>query len=80
MQKSSSRTDLLRVTSKYTFFDFFRDNRVPPYRVQKRKMRKDGLPDESLKEFIMVEDRFLNLERLFVCTQTSRKMEAFGLS
>jgi hypothetical protein len=44
------------------------------------KMRKDGLPDESLKEFIMMEDRFLNLERLSVCTQTSRKMEAFGLS
>ena len=28
----------------------------------------------------MMEDRFLNLERLSVCTQTSRKIEAFGLS
>jgi len=44
------------------------------------QMRKDGLGEESLKEFIMMEDRFLNLERLSVCTQTSRKMEAFGLS
>jgi hypothetical protein len=44
------------------------------------QMRKDGMADESIKEFIMMEDRFLNLERLSVCTQTSRKMEAFGLS
>ena len=44
------------------------------------QMRKDGIPDDSLKEFIMMEDRFLNLERLSVCTQTSRIIEAFGLS
>lgn len=44
------------------------------------QMRKDGIPDESLKEFIMMEDRFLNLERLSVCTQTTRIIEAFGLS
>jgi hypothetical protein len=44
------------------------------------QMRKDGIPEESLKEFIMMEDRFLNLERLSVCTETSRKIEAFGLS
>ena len=44
------------------------------------QMRKDGIPDESLKEFIMMEDRFLNLEHLSVCTQTSRIIEAFGLS
>ena len=44
------------------------------------QMRKDGIPDESLKEFIMMEDRFLKLERLSVCTQTSRIIEAFGLS
>jgi hypothetical protein len=44
------------------------------------QMRKDGVPDESLKEFIMMEDRFLKLESLSVCTQTSRIIEAFGLS
>ena len=44
------------------------------------QMLKDGIPDESLKEFIMMEDRFLNLEHLSVCTQTSRIIEAFGLS
>jgi hypothetical protein len=44
------------------------------------QMRKDGIPDESLKEFIMMEDRFLKLESLSVCTQTSRIIEAFGLS
>lgn len=44
------------------------------------QMRKDGLPDELLKEFIMMEDKLLNLERLSVCTQTSRIIEAFGLS
>ena len=44
------------------------------------QMRKDGIPDESLKEFIMMEDRFLKLESLSVCTQISRIIEAFGLS
>lgn len=44
------------------------------------QMRKDGLPDELLKEFIMMEDKLLNLERLSVCTQTSRMIEAFALS
>jgi hypothetical protein len=44
------------------------------------QMRKDGLPDELLKEFIMMEDKLLNLERLSVCTQTSRIIEAFGIS
>jgi hypothetical protein len=44
------------------------------------QMRKDGLPDELLKEFIIMEDKLLNLERLSVCTQTSRIIEAFGLS
>mgnify|MGYP000049759983 CR=1 FL=1 len=44
------------------------------------QMRKDGIPDESLKEFIMMEDRFLKLESLSVCTQTSRIIEAFALS
>ena len=44
------------------------------------QMCKDGIPDESLKEFIMMEDRFLNIERLSVCTQTSRIIEAFALS
>jgi hypothetical protein len=44
------------------------------------QMRKDGLPDELLKEFIIMEDKLLNLERLSVCTQTSRIIEAFGIS
>ncbi len=44
------------------------------------QMRKDGIPDELLKEFIMMEDKLLNLERLSVCTQTSRIIEAFALS
>ena len=44
------------------------------------QMRKDDLPDELLKEFIMMEDKLLNLERLSVCTQTSRIIEAFALS
>lgn len=45
-----------------------------------KRMKTDGLPEESLKEFVMMEDRFLNLERKSVCSQTSRKLEAFALS
>jgi hypothetical protein len=44
------------------------------------RMKEDGLPEESLKEFVMMEDRFLSLEKKSVCSQTSRKLEAFALS
>ena len=44
------------------------------------KMKKDGMPEESLKQFITMEDRFLSLERKSVCSQISRKFEAFALS
>ncbi len=44
------------------------------------KMKKDNLSEESIKEFVMMEDRFLDLERKSVCSRTSRKLEAFALS
>ena len=61
-------------TTKYFYMSYGESKNVF------EKMRKDGLPDDTIKEFIMMEDRFLNLERLSVCTQTSSKIDAFGLS
>jgi|TARA_B100000073_G_scaffold176508_1_gene146146 hypothetical protein len=44
------------------------------------EMNKNGLSEDSIKEFIMMEDRFLELERRAVCSQTSRHFEAVGVS
>lgn len=44
------------------------------------KMKKDKMTEESLKEFVMMEDRLLSLEVKSVCSQVSRKLEAFALS
>ena len=44
------------------------------------KMRADGLSEESLKEFIMMEDRLLEVERKSVCSQTARQFESVGVS
>jgi hypothetical protein len=44
------------------------------------KMKKDKMTEESLKEFVIMEDRFLSLEVKSVCSQVSRKLEAFALS
>lgn len=44
------------------------------------QMRADGLSEESLKEFIMMEDRLLKVERKAVCSQTSYAFEAIGIS
>jgi len=71
---TSERVSILGYSAKY----FYMSNGESKNMYE--QMRKDGIPDESLKEFIMMEDRFLNLERLSVCTQTSRIIEAFGLS
>ena len=43
-------------------------------------MKQGGLSDESLKEFIMMEDRLLDVERKSVCSQTARQFEAVGIS
>ena len=43
-------------------------------------MKQGGLSDESLKEFIMMEDRLLEVERKSVCSQTARQFEAVGIS
>ena len=43
-------------------------------------MKRGGLSDESLKEFIMMEDRLLEVERKSVCSQTARQFEAVGIS
>ena len=43
-------------------------------------MKQDGVSDESLKEFVMMEDRLLEVERKSVCSQTARQFEAVGVS
>ena len=43
-------------------------------------MKQDGMSDESLKEFVMMEDRLLEVERKSVCSQTARQFEAVGVS
>jgi len=44
------------------------------------KIKKDGASPESLKEFIMLEDRLLRLEFVSVCTGVSHEYEAFAVS
>ena len=43
-------------------------------------MKKNKLSEDSIKEFIMMEDRFLEIERKAVCSQTPRQFEAVGVS
>jgi len=43
-------------------------------------MKQGGLSNESLKEFIMMEDRLLDVERKSVCSQTAHQFEAVGIS
>lgn len=43
-------------------------------------MKQGGLSDESIKEFIMMEDRLLELEKKAVCTQIERGFETVGVS
>lgn len=44
------------------------------------KMKNDGLSEDSLKEFVKMEDRLLELERFSVCNRVSRTTEAVGVS
>ena len=43
-------------------------------------MKQDGVSDETLKEFVMMEDRLLEVERKSVGSQTARQFEAVGVS
>lgn len=44
------------------------------------QMREDGLSPESLKHFVMMEDRLLKIEQTSVCSGNSRDYEAFTVS
>jgi hypothetical protein len=44
------------------------------------KMKNYGLPQERLKEFIMLEDNFLRIEQESVCKGVSMKYEGFAVS
>ena len=74
LDSTGERVSILGFSTKYFYMSHGESKKMF------EQMRKDGLPDELLKEFIMMEDKLLNLERLSVCTQTSRMIEAFALS
>tara|TARA_B100000902_G_scaffold201485_2_gene191983 strand:- start:412 stop:795 length:384 start_codon:yes stop_codon:yes gene_type:complete len=44
------------------------------------KMKSNGIIDQSLKYFVMKEDKLLELEVKSICSQVSRKVEAFKIS
>lgn len=44
------------------------------------KMREDGMGPESLKLFLMLEDRLLKIEQTSVCSGNPRVHEAFAVS
>ena len=44
------------------------------------QMKRDKLSEQSLKEFVYMEDRFLQLEKMSVCEQRSYASEATGIS
>lgn len=71
---TSERVSVLGYSTKYFYMSHGESKKIFD------QMHKDGIPDESLKHFIMMEDKLLNLERLSVCTQTSRIIEAFAFS
>lgn len=74
VDSTGERVTVLGFSTKYFYMSHGESKKMY------EQMRKDGIPDELLKEFIMMEDKLLNLERLSVCTQTSRIIEAFALS
>jgi hypothetical protein len=44
------------------------------------ELKKDGVSSESLKEFLSMEDRFLEYEKESVCNKVSRTVNATALS
>ena len=71
---TSERVSILGYSAKYFYMSHGESKKIFD------QLYKDGISDESLKHFIMMEDKLLNFERLSVCTQTTRKIEAFALS
>ena len=51
----------------------------PESRKMFRKMKKDGVPEEGLKRFAIMEDRLLEYEKDSVCKGISRKAEAIAI-
>lgn len=44
------------------------------------RMRSDGMNEDGLKRFVLMEDRFLYSEKMSVCSGLSHIIEATGLS
>lgn len=51
----------------------------PESRAMIAKMRRDGLSNESLRKFAIMEDRFLECEKDCACRGIKRYLEAVGL-
>tara|TARA_Y100001936_G_scaffold100254_1_gene98579 strand:- start:3329 stop:3712 length:384 start_codon:yes stop_codon:yes gene_type:complete len=51
----------------------------PESRKMFEKMKKDGVPEEGLKRFVIMEDRLLEYEKDSVCKGISRKAEAIAI-
>lgn len=71
---SRDYVNILGYTSKYFYMSHGESKKMF------EKMENDNIAHESLKSFVMMEDEFLNLERISVCSGISQKVQAFALS
>lgn len=51
----------------------------PDSRKMFEKMKREGVPEESLKKFITMEDRFLEYEKDCACRGINREIEAIAV-
>tara|TARA_B100000401_G_C52595359_1_gene619298 strand:- start:12 stop:392 length:381 start_codon:yes stop_codon:yes gene_type:complete len=71
---SYERITILGYSPKYFYVSNGESNKMF------EKMKNNGVTDESLKYFVMKEDKLLELEVKSVCSQVSRKLDAFSIS
>ena len=71
---SYERITILGYSPKYFYVSNGESNKMF------EKMKNNGVTDESLKYFVMKEDKLLELEVKSVCSQVSRKLDAFSVS
>ena len=71
---SYERITILGYSPKYFYVSNGESNKMF------EKMKNNGVTDESLKYFVMKEDKLLELEVKSICSQVSRKLDAFSIS
>jgi len=71
---SYERITILGYSPKYFYVSNGESNKMF------EKMKNNGVTDEYLKYFVMKEDKLLELEVKSVCSQVSRKLDAFSVS